>query len=332
MATGKYGSASGLLLLDGYNLLASKLQSMSFEPEALMEPSHGIGDSWEESTPTGMSRAVVEQLGAFWDTTALYSHAALKDGPPGTPQATARIACMGFAGQTKGQPFHGFEGAHQMTYGAKVAVGKLTRADARFVISGRADHDGVILQELAAQTADWNTEGSSVDHTTEVTARPIPITSSSVANPSVITTAKPHGLASGDTVLIAGHAGSTPDINGEQTVTVVSTTTFTIPVNVTVGGTGGTLVYGETNAGGAGYLQVNALSLGTHTGLTIKVRHSVDNAAWADLLTLCTSITTAPAAYRVTVTGEVRRYLAITADFEGAGSPSATVFAGFARF
>lgn len=67
------------------------------------------------------------------------------------------------------------------------------------------------------------------------------ITSSSVANPTVITTAAAHGLVSGQTVTIAGHAGSTPAINGVHVVTVLTTTTFTIPVNVTVGGTGGTV-------------------------------------------------------------------------------------------
>ncbi len=66
------------------------------------------------------------------------------------------------------------------------------------------------------------------------------IATSSVANPTVITTTAPHGLVSGDTVVIAGHVGSTPAIGGAYVVTVTGATTFTIPVNVTVGGTGGT--------------------------------------------------------------------------------------------
>ncbi len=72
------------------------------------------------------------------------------------------------------------------------------------------------------------------------TAAPVNISSSAVAFPTTITTASPHGLTSGDTVLVRGHAGSTPDINGEWTASVVTSTTFTIPVNVTTGGTGGT--------------------------------------------------------------------------------------------
>lgn len=65
------------------------------------------------------------------------------------------------------------------------------------------------------------------------------IVSSSVANPSVITMAKAHNYVTGDRVTIGGHSGSTPSINGDHTITVTGATTFTIPVNVTVGGTGG---------------------------------------------------------------------------------------------
>lgn len=68
------------------------------------------------------------------------------------------------------------------------------------------------------------------------------ITSSSVANPTVITTPTPHGLVNGESATIAGHAGSTPALNGAQVVTVIDDTHFSVPVNVTVGGTGGTIV------------------------------------------------------------------------------------------
>jgi hypothetical protein len=67
----------------------------------------------------------------------------------------------------------------------------------------------------------------------------VAITSSSIANPSSILTAA-HKFVTGDTVMIAGHTGSTPAIDGARVVTVVDGTHFTIPVNVTGGGTGGT--------------------------------------------------------------------------------------------
>jgi uncharacterized phiE125 gp8 family phage protein len=66
--------------------------------------------------------------------------------------------------------------------------------------------------------------------------------SAAAADPTVLSTGTvPHGLASGDTVAVAGHTGSTPTLDGSHVATVLTTTTFTVPVNVTVGGTGGTV-------------------------------------------------------------------------------------------
>lgn len=67
------------------------------------------------------------------------------------------------------------------------------------------------------------------------------IATSSIANPTLLTTTTPHGLVSGDTATIAGHTGSTPAVAGLVTVTVLTPLTFTVPVNVTVAGTGGTV-------------------------------------------------------------------------------------------
>ena len=65
------------------------------------------------------------------------------------------------------------------------------------------------------------------------------ITSSSVANPSNILCVA-HGMVSTESTTIAGHSSSTPDINGDHIITRIDDDNFTIPVNVTVGGTGGT--------------------------------------------------------------------------------------------
>lgn len=84
-------------------------------------------------------------------------------------------------------------------------------------------------------------------------------------------------------------------------------------------------------AGGAGYLQVPALTLGGFTSATVKVRHSVDNVTFADLLTF-TVVTASPSAQRATVTGTVNRYLATAGSWNGAGSgQSITPVMGFAR-
>jgi hypothetical protein len=58
-----------------------------------------------------------------------------------------------------------------------------------------------------------------------------------VANPTVVTTSSAHGLQTSDKIIITGST-STPSLNGIYTVTVTGSTTFTLPVNVTVGGAG----------------------------------------------------------------------------------------------
>jgi len=71
-----------------------------------------------------------------------------------------------------------------------------------------------------------------------------PIVSSSVANPTMITCTGNVSFANSDVVTIRGHSGSTPSIDGTYTISNVSGATFTIPVNVSSGGTGGTVGIG----------------------------------------------------------------------------------------
>jgi hypothetical protein len=83
--------------------------------------------------------------------------------------------------------------------------------------------------------------------------------------------------------------------------------------------------------GGAGYLEVSALTLGGYTNVAFKVRHSADNITFADLVTF-TAVTAAPNGQRIAVAGTVNRYLASSYAFTGAGTgQSVTAFVGFAR-
>ncbi len=70
---------------------------------------------------------------------------------------------------------------------------------------------------------------------------PTAITAISQANPTVVTSAA-HGLETGDNVTISG-SNSTPSLNGDHEVTVTGVNTFTVPVNVTVAGTAGTVAF-----------------------------------------------------------------------------------------
>lgn len=64
------------------------------------------------------------------------------------------------------------------------------------------------------------------------------ITNISVGNPTVITVSSPHGLSNTDSIVVT-NSNSTPSIDGLHKVTVLSPTTFSIPVIVTVAGTRG---------------------------------------------------------------------------------------------
>jgi uncharacterized phiE125 gp8 family phage protein len=93
------------------------------------------------------------------------------------------------------------------------------------------------------QPAFWSTpRGYVAPRWTPVLVTPaITIVSSSVANPTVLTTLTPHGLATGDTVTVADHTGSTPAVDGALVATVLTPTTLSVPVNVSVAGSGGTV-------------------------------------------------------------------------------------------
>ncbi len=326
---GKYGSPSVFFRVDGYNMLSAKLQSLRAKVESLTEKADGLGDTSESHDPTGIRQVELEQTGAFFDTSTNGGHAALAASIPTSPQATARVICLGFDTEAVGSHFIGLHGAFSAVYEVLGQLGNLTKANVNYVVRGVWDA-GQVVQPLATKTGDWNTKtlGTTVDYTTDPAQRVVPITSNSQANPTVVTTTVPHGYTSGDIVLIAGVSGSSPDINGQQTVTVISTTTFSVVVNTSAGtgGTGGTVVRANSANGGAGYQQVTACS--GFSGYIGKLRDSADDTTYADLVTFA-DVTAAPAAERVTVSGTVDRYLSHDGDVTGSGS--ITVFSGFAR-
>jgi len=125
----------------------------------------------------------------------------------------------------------------------------------------RRETGGVSVQDLARRAHVTDAQIEDIERTPfnpcrpnvtqrilDALAPPVAVTSSSVANPSEITVAT-HTFQTGDSVTIAGHTGSTPDINGTHTVTRVSGTVFSIPVNVAVDGTGGTATIEPASVG-----------------------------------------------------------------------------------
>jgi hypothetical protein len=325
---GKYGSQSVVFVVDGYDLLAMKVKNLTLKNASMTERTDGLGDGAEDNGPVGMSQVTLTQGGGFFDTAANSGHTALGGGLPSGPQSTPRIICLGMAGNTIGAPIYGVEGMFQSSYSVEATVGALTKANAEYIVNGQLD-PAVILQSLSEKSADWNTktDGDEVDYADDPTQRVIPITSNSAASPSVVTTPVPHGLATGDTILISGVSDSDADINGEQEVTVISDTTFSVAVDATThAGTGGSFVRSNSANGGVGYLQVTKMS--GITSATVKIRDSADDSTYADLITF-TAVTAAPGKERKTVSGTVDRFLSVDGDVTGTGK--ITCLVAFAR-
>ncbi len=324
---GKVSSASfAVLLIDGYNLLGAKVQSVTHKIAALAEKTTGLGDLWDLFTPTGLATATLTQAGAFFDDSTNAIHTAFT----AVAQTVNRIVVFAFAGNSFGAEFVGFQGAYTQAYDVVATVGKLTKADVTYQVSGAIDR-GQIIATWLQKTVTWNsfTDGNPVDYTLDRSLRPIPIVANTLANPTIVQTAVPHGLTSGQIVLISGNITSSPAINGPTTyaATVIDSTHFSIPVNCTTGGTGGTVIPANTVNGGVGYQAVSEFT--APTGFVGKIRHSADNITYIDLVTF-TNVTAAPAAERIVVAAgtTVNRYLCFTGTLTGT---SITPFCGFAR-
>ena len=331
----KYGSTQVSVLVDGYDLTAALAESITRSTEGITQQTNPFGATSEEHTPVGVAKGSLSVGGGLFDEAVDLLHAGIADSGLGV----SRIVCICDQGQVKGKHFAGYQGAYSQKYEVVDTNGQLTKANVSYQVSGKVDEGAVILQELAAKTADWDTSATPNDAADDPLAEQIPIVSSSLANPSVITTTKNHNLTSGNVIAIFGHTSVTPDINDSaagawqyigHTVTVTGLKTFTIPVNVSDAGVGGYCVVVSKATGGAGYLQITAGSGFTNFVGTIK--HAVDGSTWVDLVTFADTTTDYTTAQRVATaltTTQVRRYLSFFGNVTGAGS--LTVFAGFGR-
>lgn len=150
MAAGKHGSADiAVFLIGGYNFLANKVQGVSRKVEEILTRVDGLGDSWEDSAHTGMSRGLFTQDGAFFDDTTNQMHAALKAAP-----TTARVGLIAWGGNVVGSACTGFAGKVMTSYEVLAQLAGLTKANAAYGVTGQVE-EGVLLLAHAAQTAGW---------------------------------------------------------------------------------------------------------------------------------------------------------------------------------
>lgn len=320
-----YGSDSvGFFLVGGYELKGVITELEGPFISSATEDSNGLGTQWPVPLATGMRSAELKQNGFFDDATNSI-HAAMKN-----QQDVQRVFAVALHGNVAGKLMDFGAGGMASKYTRVSGRGTLHKAVAEYRISGAIYQDGVILKALGSVAVDGDTQGAPIDN--GIAAAAVAITSSSVANPSIILTAVPHLFETGDTVAIAGHAGSTPAINGNQIVTKIDATHFSIPVNVTVGGAGGTATRTSTRNGAACIASVGDLVLAGFTNLTIKVRDSADGVTFADLLTFAVVTGVGRAAEVKTDPGPIERYAAAWWDFTGAGgASSAELMVGIKR-
>ena len=134
-------------------------------------------------------------------------------------------------------PTPGLKGAALTTYAGQIPFTNPVSGNTYLArLQGQATQAGTLM--LCDRL--WHSSGYTITATTPQLSGNT-ISTSSVANPTVITCSANHPFANGDVVNIQNHTGSTPAISGSYTISNVAATTFTIPVNVTVGGTGGTV-------------------------------------------------------------------------------------------
>lgn len=153
---GKAGSAQfAVFRIDGFDLIPAKLQAATYKVGALQEATHGLGDRWEETTPTGLRRVTITQSGAYFDTTQNGMHEAFKDTPL-TPRTLVLAPTDGAGG-----PLIVAAGTLTASYEVLDKLGALTRANVTYVISG-AVTEGAIVEPPAAHTANWTS--APLDH------------------------------------------------------------------------------------------------------------------------------------------------------------------------
>lgn len=155
----KYGGKDvKVFLADGMSLLASSPQELSDKTILALGRSDGLGAEWDEHTPTGRVSAELSQSGAFYDDDTNNIHEILSG-----QGKTKRIVNYGFEGNAIGARIVGHAGVFGVGYERLTSLGSLHKANVDYTVSEEKD-EGVILHALGAETADGDTESSSVDN------------------------------------------------------------------------------------------------------------------------------------------------------------------------
>jgi len=312
-------------LADGFSLLPYML-TIDAKATATVMDTTPLGATAERKQFGGVRSATIEQT-VVYDDSAQATNAFIRDASFGNLASSCPVA-WALAGNALGQPFFGYPSMLVSAERRGVNKGEVVVQDISYESAGSyGREEGVILAPAGTVVTSASNQAGA-----DCGGAPVSVSSSSVANPTVITTSSAHGLASGDTVIIASHTGSTPSINGTYVVTVTDATHFTIPVNVTVGGTGGTV---QRANGGSLHVHVPAITLGGYTNWVVKLQSATTiGGTYTDVSGASATFTTAPTAAAIAIPAgtPISQYCRVAYVLTGSGSsPSLSFFAGFAR-
>lgn len=152
----KFGSPHvPYILVDGYDVKGDITEVSDIGIESILEQTHTMGDSWEESTAVGLRKATFSQSG-FYDDSAGHL-----DALTATLTDTQRTVVVGLS-PTKSV---GMQGAFGAKYSRMVDRGKLHKIKIVYTVTGAVEELGAALSAPATtQTGDWN--GTADDNTT----------------------------------------------------------------------------------------------------------------------------------------------------------------------
>ena len=150
------------LLVGGYDLVGDGTVTMELTIPGftrVSEEATGAGSTWEQHKLTGEKKAKgPASLKVFYDDTAATgTKAAL------TTQSSNRVFILGYEGGAIGAGFAGGLG-HAVDVDTPPSKGQLTKLVATLLLTGTYDPFGKILKNVAAVTADGNSQASSVDN------------------------------------------------------------------------------------------------------------------------------------------------------------------------
>lgn len=148
----KHGSVDvGAFLVDGYDMLASKIESLiGPKVTSVLEQTDGLGDGWEEHTAVGLRKAELAQSGWYDDSAGGGIPAAFAG-----KEDVVRVVCVALNGNVVNRPVVIMRGAYAGEWDRIAQRGALIKANATYMVTGEVYEDTVIALPWGAQVADW---------------------------------------------------------------------------------------------------------------------------------------------------------------------------------